>query len=68
MLKTFGSTYIFLLEGILPSYLEISIVIPVHKAGKRGDPTILRPKSLSPFMTKNIEKFVAQNYERSIGQ
>ena len=45
-------------EGVFPTALKKSIVIPIHKCGKRDCITNYRPISLLPSLSKILEKII----------
>lgn len=45
-------------DGSFPSFLKMSVVIPLHKGGKLDDPSNFRPISLIPTLAKIIETLV----------
>ena len=44
--------------GVFPEALKIARVVPLHKGGKKDDPSNRRPISILPFFSKLYEKVV----------
>ena len=45
-------------HGVFPKALKIARVVPLHKGGKKDDPSNRRPISILPFFSKVYEKVV----------
>ena len=45
-------------KGIFPEVLKVAKIIPLHKGGKRDDPSNKRPISILPFFSKIYEKVI----------
>ena len=45
-------------HGVFPEALTIARVVPLHKGGKKDDPSNPRPISILPFFSKLYEKAV----------
>ncbi len=45
-------------EGILPSICKAAAVIPIHKGGDKSLPSNYRPISLTPIITKILERII----------
>ena len=46
------------LNGIFPDNCKIAKVIPIHKKGKKGNPSNFRPISILTCISKVIEKMI----------